>query len=100
VSSSSPDNVRAVNEQQLRRHLDEAHRQLTERDVAFRRTEEKIHRLREHQVKRLHDEVKRLHDELGEAQAWAAELHDQVTDMQGTRAWRLAVRLRSLRPGR
>jgi predicted RNase H-like nuclease (RuvC/YqgF family) len=73
-----------VNEQQLRRHLDEAHRQLLERDKAYRFHEEQVTQLRE---------------QLAETQAWARDLEGTVEEMKKTRAWRFAVRLRSLRAG-
>ena len=81
----------AVSEQELRRHLDEAHRQLLERDNAYRSHEEEL-RDRDHQIEQ-------LHERLAETQAWAKELEANVHDMHETRAWRLAVRLRSLRSG-
>jgi hypothetical protein len=73
-----------VTEQSLRRHLDEAHRQLLERDNAYRVHEEEIERLRE---------------QLAQTEAWALELEANTREMQATRAWRFAVWLRSLRAG-
>jgi len=67
-----------VDEQELRRHLDEAHRQLLERDTAFRSSEEQIEELRR---------------QLSETQAWARELESTLQEMQATRAWRFARRL-------
>jgi hypothetical protein len=79
-------------EEQLRRHLEQAHRQLIERDADFRQAEEDIHRLRERQVSELRAELER-------SQAWAAELQAAILEMQSTRAWRLATRLRSVSAG-
>jgi uncharacterized coiled-coil DUF342 family protein len=69
---------------QLRKHLDEAHKQLLERDTEYRFSEERI---------------RQLEAQLAETQEWARELEAQLQEMQSTRAWRLAVRLRSLKPG-
>ena len=64
-----------MDEQELRRHLDDAHRQLLERDTAFRFSEERIEQLRQ---------------QLEETQAWALELESTLEGMQATRAWRFA----------
>lgn len=80
-----------MNEQKLRRHLDDAHRQLLERDNVYRFHEEEL-RGRDHQIEQ-------LREQLAETQAWAKELETTLREMQATRAWRLAVRLRSLRSG-
>jgi peptidoglycan hydrolase CwlO-like protein len=91
----------AVSEQELRRHLDEAHQQLLERDNAYRFHEEEL-RGRDHQIEQLRKQLGNLHERLAETQAWAKELETNVHDMQvmqETHAWRLAVRLRSLRSG-
>jgi uncharacterized coiled-coil DUF342 family protein len=87
-----------VDEQRLRRHLDEAHRQLLERDTAYRFHEEELRR-RDHEIAQLREQLEQLREQLAEAQAWARELEGNIQDMQETRAWRLAVRLRSLRSG-
>jgi septal ring factor EnvC (AmiA/AmiB activator) len=87
-----------VNEQELRRHLDEAHRQLLERDHAYRFHEEEM-RSRDHEIEQLRQQLGQLREQLAEAQAWANELKTNMQEMQETRAWRLAVRLRSLRSG-
>jgi hypothetical protein len=80
-----------LNEQELRRHLDEVHRQLLERDNAYRFHEEQL-RSRDLQIEQ-------LREQLAETQAWAQELDVTLREMQATRAWRLAVRLRSLTAG-
>jgi hypothetical protein len=64
---------------------------MLERDDAYRFHEEEL-RGRDRQIEEL-----RL--QLAEMQAWAQELQASVRDLQQTRAWRLAVRLRSLRRG-
>jgi uncharacterized coiled-coil DUF342 family protein len=87
-----------VYEQELRRHLDEAHRQLLERDNAYRFHEEEL-RGRDHQIEQLRAQLEQLREQLVETQAWARELEANIRDMHETRAWRLAVRLRSLRSG-
>jgi hypothetical protein len=92
----------AVSEQELRRYLDEAHRQLLERDNAYRRHEEELRGRSHHQIEQLRKQLGHLHERLTETEAWAKELEANVHDMkamQETRAWRLAVRLRSLRSG-
>jgi hypothetical protein len=71
-----------VNEQELRRHLNEAHRQLLERDNAYRVHEEELEQLRV---------------QLAKTQAWALQLETNAREMQSTRAWRFALWLRSLR---
>jgi chromosome segregation ATPase len=80
-----------VNEQDLRRHLNEAHRQLLERDNAYRFHEEEL-RSRDQQIEQ-------LREQLAETEAWAKQLETNIQEMQQTRAWRLAVRLRVLRSG-
>jgi hypothetical protein len=80
-----------VKEQELRRHLDEAHRQLLERDSAYRFHEEEL---------RSRDlEIEQLREQLTKTQAWAQELEASTREMQATRAWRFAAWLRSLRAG-
>jgi hypothetical protein len=88
-----------VNEQELRRHLNEAHRQMLERDHAYRFHEDELRR-RDDEIEQLRVQLGQLRDQLAETQAWAKELETNLLEMQGTRAWRLAARLRSLRPGR
>jgi uncharacterized coiled-coil DUF342 family protein len=88
-----------VNEQELRRHLNEAHRQMLERDNAYRFHEEEL-RHRDHEIEQMRVQLGQLREQLAETQAWAKELETNLQEMQETRAWRLAVRLRSLRPGR
>ena len=78
-----------VNEQELRRHLDEAHRQLLERDHAYRFHEEQL-RSRDLQIER-------LSGQLAKTQAWAQELDATIRRMQTTRAWRLALSYRAMR---
>jgi len=81
-----------MNEQELRRHLDEAHRQLLARDTAFRFSEEQIESLR--------TQLAETEARARELEAWARELEAALEEMQATRAWRFAARVRSLRPGR
>jgi transposase len=103
----------AVNEQRLRRYLDEAHRQLLERDNAFRLSEEQMHKLRERQVRQLleelanthtqlattHKQLVKTHEDLVKTQTWANEIDATIREMQRTRAWRFANSLRSLSAG-
>jgi chromosome segregation ATPase len=77
-----------VSEQQLQDHLEEAHRQLLDRDYAYRFHEEELRRRDQH--------IDQLRQHVADAQAWARELEANIQSMQETRAWRLAVRLRSL----
>jgi hypothetical protein len=77
-----------VTEEELRRHLNEAHRQMLERDNAYRFYEEEL--------SRRDREIEQLREQLAETQAWAKELETDLQEMQETRAWRLAVNLRSL----
>jgi hypothetical protein len=85
-----------VDEQKLRRHLNEAHRQLLERDNAYRFNEEELQR-RDHEIEQLRRQLAHLREQHAETEAWAKELQANLRDMQETRAWRLAVWLRSLR---
>jgi uncharacterized coiled-coil DUF342 family protein len=85
------DMASGLNEQELRRHLDEAHRQLLQRDNAFRFHEEE---LRNRDLR-----IEQLREQLMQTQAWAQELDATIREMQATRAWHLAVRLRSLSAG-
>jgi chromosome segregation ATPase len=85
-----------VNEADLRRHLDEAHRQLLDRDNAFRFHEDEV-RARDVQIEQLREELDTI-------RAWARDLEDgvrrleaTVQEMEATLAWRLTMRLRSLR---
>jgi uncharacterized coiled-coil DUF342 family protein len=78
-----------MNEEELRRHLDEAHRQLLERDTAFRFSEERIENLR--------TQLNETEARARELEAWARQLEAALEEMQATRAWRFAERLRSLR---
>ncbi len=96
--------VALVSEEELRRHLREAHKQLLERDNELRSVEERVHRLRERQVelqreqlRETHEELVKTHELLGKTQSWSAELESTIREMQATRAWRFAVWLRSLR---
>jgi hypothetical protein len=92
-------NEAPLNEQELRRHLEDVHRQMLDRDNAYRFHEEEL-RGRDLQVEQLHQELLRvrgqLERQLAETQAWARELEASIRTMQATRAWRLAVNLRSL----
>jgi hypothetical protein len=91
-----------VDEQQLRRQLNEAHRQILQRDNAYRFHEEEL-RNRDLQIEQLRQQLEVIREEHAKTQAWAKELEAGVHEMhamQETRAWRLAVRLRSLRAGR
>jgi hypothetical protein len=78
-----------VSEQELRRHLDEAHRQLLERD--------KVYRVHEDELRSRDLQIEQLREQLAETQGWAQELAAGMQEMQATRAWRLAVWFRSLR---
>jgi hypothetical protein len=78
-----------MSEQDLRRHLNEAHRQLLDRDNAYRFHDEEL-RSRDIQIEQ-------LREQLAETQAWAQELEANTREMQATRAWRFAAWLRSLR---
>jgi hypothetical protein len=79
-----------VDEAALRRHLDEAHRQLNERDREFQLLEEELHRDHERVVTDLTEQVEA-------ANGWAREVEEELHEMQQTRAWRVAARLRRLR---
>jgi hypothetical protein len=85
-----------MSEQDLRRHLDEAHRQLLDRDNVYRFHEEELHG-RDLKIGQLNLQIEQLREQLAETRAWAQELEANTREMQATRAWRLAVRLRSLR---
>ena len=71
-----------VNEHELRRHLEEAHRQLLERDRAYRFHGDELQRSK--------DEIAALREELAKTQAWALELEATLLEQQSSRAWRLA----------
>jgi hypothetical protein len=95
--------VLSVNEKELRRHLDEAHRQLLERDNAYRFHDEEV-RSRDMQIEELCEHLAEaeawaheLEARTQELHAWAQELDANTREMQATRAWRFAVWLRSLR---
>ena len=85
-----------MDEQQLRRHLEEAHRQLLDRDNTYRFHEDEL-RSRDHQIEQLGEQLRQLRGQLAQTQAWARELEASLQGLQETRAWRIAVRLRSLR---
>jgi hypothetical protein len=87
-----------VDEQQLRRHLDEAHRQLLDRDNTYRFHEDEL-RSRDRQLELLREQLRQLRKELADAQGWARELEASIQAMQRTRTWRLAERLRALLSG-
>jgi prefoldin subunit 5 len=87
-----------MDEADLRRHLDEAHRQMLERDNTYRFHDEELRR-RDHEIEQLTLQIEQLHEQLTEVQAWARELEAGNREMQATRAWRFAVRLRSLGAG-
>ena len=70
------------NEHELRRHLDEAHRQLLERDRDYR--------FHEDELERTDREIAGLREELAKTQAWALELEATLHEQQSTRAWRFA----------
>jgi uncharacterized coiled-coil DUF342 family protein len=88
----------AVNERELRGHLDEVHRQMLERDNAYRFHDEEL-RSRDLQIEQLHAQVEQLRKQLTDMRAWAQELEASIWEMQEPRAWRLVVRLRSARAG-
>ena len=69
-------------EAELRRHLAEAHRQLLERDDLYQHHEEVVQRLRA---------------ELADVRRWATELERSILEMQETRAWRWAARVRAIK---
>ena len=66
---------RAMNEQELRRHLGEAHRQLLARDTAFRFSEEQIESLR--------TQLTETEARARELEAWARELETTLEEMLG-----------------
>ena len=68
---------------------------MLERDNAYRFHEEELRR-RDHEIEQLRVQLWQLRDQLAETQAWAKELETNLQEMQETRAWRLAVNLRSL----
>jgi hypothetical protein len=80
-----------VNEQELRRHLDEAHRQLLERD--------KLYRVHEDELRSRDLQIEQLRERLAETQGWAQELEAGMQEVQVTRAWRFAVWFRTVRAG-
>jgi uncharacterized coiled-coil DUF342 family protein len=85
-----------VNDEKLRAHLDELHRQMLERDGAFRFHDEEL-RKRDHEIEQLTLQVQQLRDEVASVQQWARELERNLLEMRATRAWRLAERLRRLK---
>jgi hypothetical protein len=81
-----------VDEHELRRHLDEVHRQMLERDNVYRVHEEEI-RNRDRQIEQ-------LREELAKAEDWARELEGNqlaVQELESTRTFRLAAWVRRLR---
>ena len=78
-----------MNEAELRQHLADAHLQLLDRDNAFRFHEEEL-RNRDLQIEQLREELARI-------QVWAGELERSIREMEATKAWRFATRLRSMR---
>jgi chromosome segregation ATPase len=93
----------AVDEEQLCRHLDEAHRQLLERDNAYRFHEEEL-RSRDLQIESRDVQIEELRQELNRLRAWASELEGSVRalertirEMEATTAWRVSNRLRLLK---
>lgn len=85
-----------MNDEKLRAHLDELHRQMLERDDAFRFHDEEL-RKRDHEIEQLTLQVQQLRDEVASVQQWARELERNLLEMRATRAWRLAERLRRLK---
>ena len=82
-------------EEQLRRQLDEVHRQMVDRDNAYRFHEDEVRR-RDHEIEQLSIQNEQLREELAKLQAWAGDLERSIHEMEATRAWRFSVLLRSL----
>lgn len=85
-----------MNEADLRRHLDEAHRQMLDRDNAFR--------FHEREIETRDSQIEQLLDELSKLRAWASDLESTVRrlettikEMESSTGWRLEMRMRSLR---
>ena len=95
-SSPSADHACGVNEAELRRHLDEAHRQLLDRDHAFRFHEREV-QTRDVQLEQLREEMTRIQAWAGDLEKSVRSLEATIREMEATRAWRFAMRLRSLR---
>jgi hypothetical protein len=92
-----------VNEEELRRHLDEAHRQLLQRDNAYRFHEEEL-RSRDLQIESRDRQIAELRQEVAKLQDWAADMQSNVralertiSEMEATIAWRVSNRLRSFK---
>jgi chromosome segregation ATPase len=97
---------------ELRRLLDEAHRQLLDRDNAYRFWEDELRRrdneLRsrddhinglDEQIDGLKKQINDLRAELVAVQDWAQELERSIKEMEATRIWRAGLFLRSLKDG-
>lgn len=94
-----------MKEQELRRYLDEAHRQLLQRDNAYRFHEEEL-RSRDLEIEGRDRQIEELRAELDKLHAWASELEGSVRrlertiqEMEATTAWRISNRLRLLKDG-
>jgi chromosome segregation ATPase len=102
-----------MSEADLRRQLNEAHRQLIERDNAYRFWEDELRRRdnelksRDDQIDGLREEIDGLDKQVKELRAerakllavqdWAWKLERSIREMEATRTWRAALFLRSLK---
>lgn len=84
-----------MSEAELRRHLDEAHRQLLDRDNAFRFHEREI-QARDLQIEQLRGELKRIRDWAGDLESVVRRLESTIQQMEATIGWRVEMRLGSM----
>ena len=91
-----------VNEAELRRKLDEVHRQMLDRDNAFRFHEREIE-ARDQQIEQLREELKRIRDWAGDLERWAGDLEGSVRrleatieQMEASIGWRAEMRIKSM----
>ncbi len=81
--------------EELRRHLVDAHEQLAERDQEFRYWREEL-QSRDEKIAALERDRAELRTH---AEARTAELEGIIDSMQATRIWRIGLRYRGIRDG-
>lgn len=84
-----------MNEADLRRELDNVHRQMLERDNAYRFHEREIQD-RDRQIDQLRDELKKIRAWANELESGVRRLEARIREMEATIGWRTEMRLRSL----
>jgi predicted nucleic acid-binding Zn-ribbon protein len=82
-----------MDEQRLQRHLEEAHRQLLERDNVYRFHEEELQN-RELQIEELEKQIVELRTWAAQLESSVRRLEGTIREMEATAAWRVSNRVR------